>query len=355
MKRTLFNLIPDLYQNFLPDFFETPAPSEKVANCHDCIKTKPTEEVRYSTKSKCCTYYPTTPNYLVGAILTDSRQELDFARQVIRDSIKSRLGVSPVGLMPPRKYKFLYDHTDSFFGRSESMICPYLNPETQECSRWRYNEATCISYFCVNEAGIDGSNFWKSFKEHLNTVETTLSQYALHQLNMNKSFINQQYKNDTQMKQLTGLDLDNKPHPTDIYQSLWGDFEGNEEAFYIKCYELVRQLTAEDFTRLRSDKLHEKFNTMLNNFTLLSMPKVPQVLQPNPDMQLIQLADNKCKAYTQQGTYEFSNTLHDVIQFFDGKSSNEDVCNRIKIEKGMVLSQQLIVALYRNQTLVAAR
>lgn len=102
---------------------------------------------KFSKVTKCCTYYPSLPNYLVGAILLDKDGVPEGVRR-IESAISSKTTVSPVGIFPSRKYLALYFKSSSAtFGRSESLMCPYFEQPTGLCTIWKHRESVCSTYF----------------------------------------------------------------------------------------------------------------------------------------------------------------------------------------------------------------
>ena len=76
MITTLFQQLPKIYEPMLPAIFGKPIPVEQYADCMNCHMCKPNDAVKdvrtFSEKTKCCTFKPIIPNYLVGAILNDT-------------------------------------------------------------------------------------------------------------------------------------------------------------------------------------------------------------------------------------------------------------------------------------------
>src|SRR5689334_22795067 len=77
MSDPLRALAPAVVRELLPDFFDQPAIEETRATCGSCAMcAKPDQPVLpgadyFIEGAKCCTYEPTLPNFLAGAILAD--------------------------------------------------------------------------------------------------------------------------------------------------------------------------------------------------------------------------------------------------------------------------------------------
>jgi len=125
------DIFPGFYHPFLPDFFQTELPRETSATCAECAMLSSAENQHgdfigtYSAVSKCCTYYPEIPNFLVGAILAETDPAYEDGKNRIRSSIEKRVALTPHGLGRPRKYALLAKRTTDFFGKSRLLICPF--------------------------------------------------------------------------------------------------------------------------------------------------------------------------------------------------------------------------------------
>ena len=133
MADTLRSLLPALYHPLLPELFDTPAPLEQKATCGSCAMCPPkgapapSDDVTYfRPDTKCCTFEPRLPSYLVGAILADERPDMAEGRRRIRAKIAARVGVTPPWLTSSAKYDVLFDASrENAFGRSLLLLCPY--------------------------------------------------------------------------------------------------------------------------------------------------------------------------------------------------------------------------------------
>src|SRR5262249_47245017 len=134
MSETLRQTLPRIYEHLLPPFFDTPAPPEPKATCSACAMCPPSNPLPgvtyFRPDAKCCTYQPTLPNSLVGAILADDDPGMAEGRQRVRVQIASRVGVTSRWLAPSRKRAILLRASrESSFGRSTLLRCPYFVEE----------------------------------------------------------------------------------------------------------------------------------------------------------------------------------------------------------------------------------
>ena len=189
--KNIIDDLPEIYVAFLPEQLREPLPRESFATCGDCpmcLKDgqEPEPNVRYfSSDSKCCTFRPSLPNYLVGGLLSDENPALEEGRWRIREKIGMRTGVTPHGVLAPRKYSLLYKTGGpGNFGKTSSLLCPYFDRRNGRCSVWRFREAVCCTYFCRSIAGRHGKVFWETFKLYLLQIQDALIKYALYELGL---------------------------------------------------------------------------------------------------------------------------------------------------------------------------
>ena len=76
--------LPPLYAAWMDQLLAGPLPHEEDATCDDCAMLSEdgehhsSSEVFFNPQTKCCSYIPALPNYLVGRILSDD--DPDFAK-----------------------------------------------------------------------------------------------------------------------------------------------------------------------------------------------------------------------------------------------------------------------------------
>src|SRR6266404_4676594 len=108
-------------------------PTESAATCTSCAMTALDpgtchDDEWFNSQTKCCTYIPDLPNFLVGYLLV----EQDNHRGV--GSVSHRVtqldGVNPYGIEAPYRYKAAFPSLQASFGTDPSMICPHFVTET---------------------------------------------------------------------------------------------------------------------------------------------------------------------------------------------------------------------------------
>ena len=176
---------PPIYHGFLPEFLGNEIPEERFAdcdNCHLCASKKLS-----ISETKCCTYHVILPNYMVGAILSETDNQFDYGKAKVLSKIEQKHGVTPFGIagtsdileFEERKKENKNTLAISFEDRNR-YSCPFLN--NQKCSIWKYRSELCLTYFCNPVSGMTGTNFWNAVLKFVRYMECQLSYYALRKI-----------------------------------------------------------------------------------------------------------------------------------------------------------------------------
>jgi hypothetical protein len=361
----LFDSLPALYRGLLPDFFERPQPAETKATCAACAMSDaagdrpvaPVDGVRrlFRADTKCCTFHPRLPNYLVGALLAGQEPELAEGRRRARERLASRVGVTPQWLLPPAKYSLLYQHGHRGFGRAESLVCPYFDRAGGGCTVWAYREAVCSTYFCKYVAGADGLAFWTSLKTYLTIVELQLTRYALHALHPEYLFAGRD-RPDPNGGPLSAEDLDGAPPPEAAYRALWGPWRGREEDFYLAAHDAVRALSRADFDRIMGLDGEIAVAVLERRRSTATAPRPPERLRFNPDATVKWLADGSVAlaSYSGYDAVALPGEAYGLLVAFDGEQPTDAVRRRLRETRRADLDDDVLLVLYQHRVLVDA-
>lgn len=305
---------------------------------------------RFRPDTKCCTYHPKLPNYLVGALLADQSPALADGKRRIREKIAKRSGVGPQWIRPPAKYAVLYDTARKAFGRAESLRCPYFETQTGGCTIWTHREAVCSTYFCRYEAGADGLAMWTQTKEYLALVESQLSRYAL--LQLFPEFVLQQ-KDRASPEPLSARDLDDVALPDAAYAKLWGEWAGREEELYGRCHTLVAALSAQDVEHILGIDGKVAVAVLERRVDAATRDVLPDTLTFNPNATVRWLPENVVAlgAYSDLDALALDGSAYALLVAFDGTRSVSAVRAALREEKQADLSDAVLLALYRHRVL----
>lgn len=356
----LSQLFPDLYKNLLPDLMGQTVPQESKADCANCTMSRKDpllgagQKHLFRADTKCCTFHPKIPNYLLGGLLSDSRPELAEGQRRIRQRIVDRQGVTPWWIGPTVLDQHLYDAAKSSFGKARRLRCPYFAEDSGNCTVWAYREAVCSTWYCKYEAGQDGLNFWSSTKRAMALVEKQLARYAMLQIDADMVF------DDAAAafygrEQLLAEDLDAEAPDEGIYARLWRGFEGMEEEFYIRCYELVKALRPEDLTRLLGLDGEIKEGEFKRKLAAASSEELPQRLAFNPKtmIQWLEGGEVALAAYSEYDALALPGAVYPLLVAFDGRSTTAETRARLRSQYQADIGDDILLTLYRHRILEA--
>jgi hypothetical protein len=353
----IFDALPEIYKNFLPKFFENSIAEETAATCSDCAMwkgsgTDQADESYYLRETKCCTYRPNLPNYLVGALLSNTDFSSESGRTQIRKTIKSRIGVIPHGIRRPEKIALLINKSPDAFGRSQSLLCPYYDQKEGKCTIWPFQDASCKTWFCKFTAGEDGETFWLSLKNYLKTVENTLIRYTLYKMGW---ILNKIILEEPSDRQLKAQDIDDQPLDQKSYQDLWGEWVNREEEFYKETFRLVHNLTPGAFEKIGGISLRILLEEVKMRQKNLLKPKLPDRLKRNPKLEVEKMEDGfyRLVGYSPRDPLEVSKRVYDLLDFFDGRKMNKEVFRLVKKQMKAEPTEDLLTSLYQFRILVS--
>jgi Fe-S-cluster containining protein len=359
VSETFRDHMPPVYGPLLSGFFDRPMLVETRATCDDCAMCDKSggshavpsnlETAFFRPDIKCCSYHPTLPNYLVGAVLADESLELSDGRDRIRQKIAARMGVTPEWLAAPRKFLVLLDAArESSFGRSEALLCPYYERKEGKCSIWRHRESVCATFFCKHTSGATGHAFWTALRRYLCHVERTLARYAA------RSVAPTATEPEWPKNQLTREDLEDRAPSEAEYAKAWCDWVGREETFYVECAKHVARLDREAFARLVDEgDGRSLLDTVTSSYETVTRPTLLPRLALNREMRVVQGADGVgVTTYSRYDSLFLSQALYDALRHFSGEDAIETVLERLRREHEVDLPESLLLELQLQGVMV---
>jgi len=355
---TLRKKLNPIYGQLFPEIFDRPEVVETRATCDTCAmcdhgQTAPVEMEYFHPDAKCCTWHPNLPNYLVGAILADTSEDLAEGRKRIREKIAARIGVTPQYVAAPRKYSVLYSATrgQGFFGRTMSMMCPYFDKENGgRCTVWKYRESVCSTYFCKYTAGKPGWEFWDTIKSYLFHVERTLAQFAA-------TVVDPTVKEpDVEPGRMTREDLEDRAPKVDDYFACWGGWAGREEEFYILCYQKVLALPKTDFVRFVDDAPEGRgmLARMEAKYDQIMKPDLPQHLIRPKNLKKRVAGDSVVvTSYNPYDSLSIEKDLFDTLGMLRADETLEENLKRLDEKHDIQLAPELVRYLFVHGVLTA--
>lgn len=321
--------LPPIYHRFFPDFQSWQVPQEEIATCPDCVMCRKPNSAFINTK--CCTYYPKLPNYLIGGILQDNRASLAEGKRIVKEQISNKNGIIPFGSVEPAQYRhnsqkiLKKKESKRTQSEAESMLCPYY--DRGNCSIWDYRENCCSTHFCFSVGGDFGQNFWRKLNNYLKFVEYELAKFALLQLNfpIAKIDIYKKTIEDYAIEDKTGKFYQN------AYDDLWGNWAGKEEELFLKSYEIVSSLSNDEFIKIGGIN-QQIFQEQINHYyTQFIRPEIPEILIINPKAKVIKINNHFREYKTEMGNVIIPLLLEKFILLFNGESSTTEICQKLQV------------------------
>jgi hypothetical protein len=227
-------MLPGPYESWTAEILGRPFPTEQRATCSSCAMRPEAPDLPaegpFHPDTRCCTYQPHLPPYLVGALLGDAGAP---GRDVVRARIAARAGVTPHGVGPTPAFSASYQRLladPRAFGRSLEIACPYL--DGAGCGIWRHRGMACAVYHCKFDRGALGAGLWNLLGVVYAITDRALRRWLLR-------------RHDLDPEACDALLRD----PSADARA-WGGWLGREEAYFTSCAAEVAALSWPDVVRI---------------------------------------------------------------------------------------------------------
>jgi hypothetical protein len=348
---SLRSALPPIYRRLLPAFFDEPAPVEEKATCSNCAMCAPpgvdaSAGGYFRPDVKCCTYHPTLPNYLVGALLADPEPGLAEGRRRIREKIARRIGVTPRWIAAPRKFRILWEASrERAFGRSLTLRCPYYIEDGGLCSIWRHREADCSTFFCKYGAGADGQLFWRTLNSYVTQVELALSKHAVRLVAPELELVEEP-------PGLSVEELEDRPLDPEIYAETFGSWAGREEEYYRRCHEVIEALDPAELPALVDADQPVRLERLIDAHKKASAPSLPERLILAEDLKTRPVEGGSVVlGYSRYEPVFVSDALYEVLRTLRADEPVAALQARLRSD-GVELPSELLVSLHQLRVLV---
>lgn len=334
--------LPPLYQRWVEEMLPGGIPREHAATCMNCAMCPRPGEApdpaldQFNPASKCCTYFPSLPNYLVGAALKVDSAGGMALREFVERAGDDRAQVDLCGVIPNGKYRAIYEKlSDDVFGRDASLLCPYaVNPSAASgplCGIWQHRNAACSTYFCKTVRGHTGDTFWVALRNLMISVERALTWWCIGQLVADPG-------------RVVAVDAVRDRHNTNLAltESAWRMWPGSPAAFYHACAEKVAGLTWREVREIAGAETRSYETAVLARYRHLMTTEVPGRLRAKP----IRVVRPGGELYVLQGDppgeiFELPAAVVQILPYFNGRSTRdilEDIQrdHRIEIDHGLL-------------------
>lgn len=340
MSLNLSSPFPPLYATWMNELFAGPIPEEPRANCMICSMCGSAEEYSanpsrfYHPSTKCCTYMPELPNYLVGRILADDDPAAAKGRASVEGRINEGIAVAPFGLLRPPRFAKAYDElSNDAFGREPSLRCPhYLEKEGGLCGVWKNRNSVCSTWFCKLERGAVSLDYWNTARDLLRAVEVDLSHWLMRELGLDHS-----------APWPPDHDAIEKMSDPNVRSQVWGIWFEREREFYLECARRVSQLSWPDALAVCAPETQSLARMAREAYRRMTSDQLPTRLSRG-DFTVAECgADGwgvKSRSYDREGLF-LSRVALDVLPYFDGRPVPE-ILVQIERERRLRLSPDLL-------------
>lgn len=312
-----------------------PIPRETEASCLECAMCPKGERARteldvtFNPATKCCTYIPYLPNFIVGRILTDDDPAASQGRTSVEARIRAMTSVTPMGVGRSNADYRTYEESISHqFGRDSEIHCPhFLEKEGGLCGIWRSRPAVCATWFCRYVRGVVGMNFWKSMHHLLTELERALMRWCVLELGVDADaleFLFFSSREEGKQESFYAA-LADPPVSPEAYRKAWGSWAGREREFYLEAarrvsdsswaralaiggseIELLSRLARSAYRRMRSDELPPRL-----------VPGEYQAVSSTAPWML------RFRGYSPYHLVDLPMNVIDLIPQFDGRATEE--------------------------------
>ena len=247
------SLLPPLYERWVDQLLGRPIPPESEATCSNCVMLARGDEEHTSVRrffdstTRCCTYLPSLPNFLVGPILADSDAGMAAGRRSVGARLDRGVAVTPLGLGTPATYTLLYANGTDGFGASHALRCPH-HLDDGGCGIWPHRMSVCATWFCKYSRGAVGRKFWRALQVLLAGVEKDLARWCLLELRLGAGALGRLFpppEPTSHSQTIDRFQLDGRVDP-EQHAAVWGEWEGRERELFDACGNLVDRLDWQD-------------------------------------------------------------------------------------------------------------
>jgi hypothetical protein len=340
-----------------------PIPQETEATCDECAMLPPPgvsldETDRFfHPETKCCTYVPALPNFLIGRILGDKDPALASGRATVKERLKSGVAVTPLGIGKPPVFSLIYEQAGTtVFGKCRSLRCPHYLEDGGRCGIWRHRTSVCSTWYCKHVRGAVSRGFWMALHKLLSAVEQMLTRWCVLQLDPGVTALGHLFPPPPQPGERTRVypgEVDGHADP-EAYRSLWGRWAGREETYYQECARHVEPLTWEQITAIGGPEISLYSRLVRDGHRQLLDRELPLSLRVGSFRVEKAGPESSCvSGYSGTDPLDLPRALLDVLPFFDGRPTDEALSS-IRVERNIKVHPGLVRKLVDFKILVPA-
>jgi hypothetical protein len=355
-------LLPPLYDAWVTQFLSEAIPRETEATCDDCAmvcadlrhKRPAPGAAFFDARTKCCTYLPVLPNFLVGRMLADDSPEFARGRETLESRLATGVALTPFGLERTPEFNLLYGASaKSLFGRSHSLRCPhYLEDDGGRCGIWKHRAAICATWFCKYVRGAVGLRFWTTLHRLLSAVELDLSLWCALELGADSEAARDRLVKPDAPPPIDPAEVDRVPD-VERQRRIWGKWFGRERQFFVACGKLVEVLKWRDVERICGPAVKALTRLTREAFDALKAHEIPASLCAGPYKTIAVHEDSSVvEGYSSGDAIELPNVVLAALHHFDSAHSTSQALRAIRQQTGVVIERDLLRMLIDFELLI---
>ena len=327
------NALTELYNAWCSDMLDAPIVREADATCLSCAMLKEENSTNISHEhffhpdTKCCTYYPSIPNFSIGMILGDNDANGITGKNILKEQLTQEINVTPLRLMQPQQYSQQYStNTAETFGTDPLLQCPfYQSAGNGICSIWNYRNSVCSTWFCKHKHAKRGIIFWRILKQFLNNIEDQLAMYCALQLKIDEgACIHILPRIRDIYSQKPGLPAQKKENVSP--KKLWGSWYDKKQEFFLQCAEIVLPLQWADIEKICGPELQIYAKAVHKAYADMEHHDLPQKLKPAPlIIDSLKSEFVGIRGYSQFDPVDIPQKIFGLLHYFEGKSVSDAV------------------------------
>ena len=303
-------------------------PREQNASCNQCplcrdpSTTRTDPQSRFSKDTKCCTYLPVLPNFVVGGILNQEGANVGHGVGSVRERIARQIAVTPLGLMQLPSYTLTYEAlSKGGFGRSLALLCPHYDAaEGGSCSIWAHRNSVCTTWFCKHTRGKTGATFWEAVKTMLEAVERELAVHVALASGISSRVVEECSRINSTLLREQYLQEVSKDANLWRSRDRWADWYERQEAFFRQCGHAVEGMSWSEVKQVCGPHLERLSDVVKDAYQALLSTELPPALRVG---KLTMIADgpttSSVSTYRALDTLTLDNDLLQVLKYFDGR------------------------------------
>jgi hypothetical protein len=323
--------LPALYAGWLRDVLPGPIPRERRATCDACAMVpregrEPAEASAqvFNPATKCCTYLPELPNFLVGALLSD-QAVAPAGRASVEARMAQGIGVTPLGLHKTPLYSTIYANSSSAtFGQAMALRCPHYVEESGACGIWQYRDAICSTWFCKHERGKVGATFWRALSAFLRVIEVQVALRCAADAGAGTSTVLQALNTrSADAASLLGAELVTSQNDAFV-NTHWQQLPSGPETFYMRCYDVARHMSWSEIRALGGEELRLRERVLLDAYADLVTTSLPERLAIGPvEATRINADWYQVISYSGYDPVAIPSSVWNALAVFDGRPTME--------------------------------